>query len=151
MSKTYLQQTESLIIYNLVIVFIPPWLRFLQCLRRYKDTKLNAHLMNAAKYFASLSVQAVGVPYFYYGKTYDSAYYSFIAVSIVSTLFSYGWDLYMDWGLLRSEKGKKAKWGLRPKIIFPAWFYYFAVVTNLLMRFMWIINLFNGRYDLGYT
>lgn len=45
----------------------------------------------------------------------------------------------MDWGLLRSkEPGKKY---LRSKMLYPVWFYYYAVVSNFIMRFFWIIAL----------
>jgi hypothetical protein len=45
----------------------------------------------------------------------------------------------MDWGLLRSnEKGKKF---LRPKFLFPKWFYYYAIITNFFLRFAWVLAL----------
>lgn len=45
----------------------------------------------------------------------------------------------MDWGLFRThEKGKKY---LRSKIFYPAWFYYYAIVSNLILRLFWIIPL----------
>ena len=48
----------------------------------------------------------------------------------------------MDWGLFRSkEKGKEF---LRPKILFPSWFYYYAIISNFLLRFVWVITLFSG-------
>lgn len=79
-----------------------------------------------------------------YAKDHDSAFYTFVLINLVSTIYSYGWDLYMDWGLLRSHE--PGKWYLRSKLLYPAWFYYFAAVTNLLMRFMWIIPLYTSRY-----
>ncbi len=45
----------------------------------------------------------------------------------------------MDWGLLRSFK--KGTWGLRPKHLLPAWFYYYATVSNTLLRLLWILPL----------
>ena len=64
---------------------------------------------------------------------------TFVFVSILSTVYSYTWDLYMDWGLFRSfEKDKKY---LRPKFLYPAWFYYYAMVSNFFLRFMWILGL----------
>ena len=50
----------------------------------------------------------------------------------------------MDWGLLRTkESGKKH---LRTKLLYPVMFYYWAIVTNLMMRLMWIVPLFNDFY-----
>lgn len=46
----------------------------------------------------------------------------------------------MDWGLLRTKEA--GKYGLRPKIKYPAKFYYFAIVTNALLRFWWVISIF---------
>lgn len=34
---------------------------------------------------------------------------------------------------------------LRPEIRLPAWFYYFAAFTNLIMRLLWIIPLFQAE------
>jgi hypothetical protein len=34
---------------------LPPWWRFLQCIRRYKDSKEKVHLVNAVKYTTSIA------------------------------------------------------------------------------------------------
>jgi hypothetical protein len=47
----------------------------------------------------------------------------------------------MDWGLLRSkEPGRKF---LRHKLLYPTWFYYYAIVSNFIMRFFWTLTLIN--------
>jgi hypothetical protein len=43
----------------------------------------------------------------------------------------------MDWGMLRSSNPQK--YGLREKITFSKYFYYWAAVTNLILRFFWLI------------
>ncbi len=45
----------------------------------------------------------------------------------------------MDWGLLRSRE--PGKWGLRPKIKYPNYFYYTALVINAMLRFVWLLTL----------
>eukprot|EP00347_Sterkiella_histriomuscorum_P002512 403367865 len=123
--------------YTLIIAFLPYWFRLAQCMRRYHDTKLKAHLINGGKYFSSILIQLANV--FKTKDKNDTTFWIFVAVSIYSTLYSYSWDLYMDWGLLRSkEPGKKY---LRNKLLYPAWFYYYAVVSNFIMRFFWVISL----------
>lgn len=63
----------------------------------------------------------------------------FIAINITSTCYSYYWDLIMDWGLFRSnEPGKRF---LRSKLFYPAGFYYYAMISNLMLRLFWIIPL----------
>ena len=34
---------------------------------------------------------------------------------------------------------------LRPEIRLPAWFYYFAAITNLIMRLLWILPLYQDQ------
>jgi|ERR1712096_319580 len=45
----------------------------------------------------------------------------------------------MDWGLFRSSK--RETYGLRDQIKFPWYFYYFAIVLNLLLRFFWVLSI----------
>lgn len=70
---------------------------------------------------------------------------SLIAINIISTCYSYYWDLYMDWGFFRA--GPKDPKFLRHKLLYPVRFYYFAAVTNLAMRLMWILPLFKSIYS----
>lgn len=55
----------------------------------------------------------------------------------------------MDWGMFRCTL--PGKYALRPKIKYPAYFYYFAMVVNLLLRFFWVITLitFSYKTDFG--
>jgi hypothetical protein len=48
----------------------------------------------------------------------------------------------MDWGFFRG--GKKDPIFLRHKLLYPVPFYYFAAVTNLVMRLMWIVPLYRN-------
>ncbi|TNV71791.1 hypothetical protein FGO68_gene14733 [Halteria grandinella] len=96
-----------------------------------------------------MCVQGGAIAFALYGLKDDWVFYGFVALNVFSTCYSYYWDLYMDWGLLRSnEPGKKY---LRPKMLYPAWFYYYAAFSNLLMRCMWIVPLFNHKYSVWFT
>lgn len=63
-----------------VVQCIPAWLRFIQCLRRYRDNKRAFHLVNAGKYsttffvvtFAALYSTHKGMGYFRKSFTYQS-------------------------------------------------------------------------------
>jgi len=52
------------------------------------------------------------------------------------------WDLYMDWGILRSKNIKV--YGLREKITFSKYFYYWAAFSNLMLRFFWIVFIWRN-------
>lgn len=45
----------------------------------------------------------------------------------------------MDWGLLRSKE--KGTYALRDKINYKPWFYYYAMVSDFILRFTWLITL----------
>jgi EXS family len=46
----------------------------------------------------------------------------------------------MDWGLVRCKE--EGKYGLRPTITYKPLFYYYAIVSDLLMRCTWCITAF---------
>eukprot|EP00347_Sterkiella_histriomuscorum_P000531 403375494 len=123
--------------YLIFVAFVPYWLRLAQCFRRYHDTKLKAHLWNAGKYSSVLLIQFSNIFRVKYRS--DMSIMIFVLVSLLSTIYSYAWDLYMDWGLFRCfDKEKKY---LRPKFLYPAWFYYYAMISNFFLRFIWILSL----------
>ena len=49
-------KNKTLVILQFSIAFVPFWFRLMQCFRRYYETKLNANLKNAGKYFTSMCV-----------------------------------------------------------------------------------------------
>lgn len=64
------------------------------------------------------------------------ALYAFqLIFRVLATGYSYGWDIYMDWGLLRADNY------LRPRITYTPLFYYTASVFDLLLRCTWLIGV----------
>lgn len=56
---------------------------------------------------------------------------------ITSSLYSFCWDVYMDWGLGRREYGF-----LGPRLMFPKKSQYYSVIAaDLVLRFMWVLTL----------
>ena len=108
-----------------LICLFPLWLRFNQCLRRYLDTgKRVPNLPNAFKYAVSQTVTLFGTfhpLYLMSGGGNDSWDVSehdgelvlkhrssmfqifWMCLFIASSLYSFFWDVYMDWGLGRKE------------------------------------------------
>ena len=113
-----------------LVCLFPLWLRFNQCLRRYLDTgKRFPNLANAFKYALSQSVTLFGTFHPLYlmnrgeehtislvdddgqsgnlvfGNTKRSNTFQFfwMGLFVSSSLYSYCWDVYMDWGLGRRE------------------------------------------------
>lgn len=118
-----------------VLGVLPYYFRLMQCFRRYRDTgDAFPHLVNGLKYFSSIAAICVS----YVCSFKGDYWYVTVVFYIIATVYSYVWDLTMDWGLIRSSK--RGKWGLRDKIMFPSHYYYFAALTNLLLRFVWILS-----------
>ncbi|KAG9325024.1 hypothetical protein KVV02_001023 [Mortierella alpina] len=123
---------------------LPPWFRFLQCLRRYRDTlEWFPHLLNGGKYAASLVNLFVYFSYRHYGG--DRLRYAFIGMSTFTSSVTFAWDVYMDWGLLRFGPHGGGAHGhpfLRAELVYtqPA-YYYCAVVFNFFGRFAWVLRL----------
>ena len=126
---------------NLLIPAIPFLWRFLQCLHKYYDTRdVFPHLVNAGRHSITISTWLVNLASILYNLGWEKA---FIVGNVIVTLAAYIWELTMDWGLLRSSK---ENYGLRKRILYPAKFYYFAMVTNGLLRLAWIIPICQDKY-----
>jgi len=139
-----------------LICLFPLWIRFNQCLRRYTDTgKRMPHLANAFKYAMSQTVTLFGAFHPIYllyqgdlaaidseeaqdkdvGNNIFQLFWMGLFVS--SSLYSFFWDVYFDWGLGRAEYR-----GLGARLMFPNTTYYYTVmVVDLFLRFMWVLTL----------
>jgi len=139
----------------LTLGFIPYWWRFAQCFRKvYDDPKKNMkQLINAGKYFSDLMVPLVAIQLTKvdddknnHKYSADFWFWAYIFTHCVATTYSYVWDIYMDWGLMRCwESGK---WALRDKISYHPNFYYFAIFMDFVLRYIWLLGLFTfGKSD----
>ena len=143
-----------------LICLLPIWFRLMQCLRRYADTsKRWPNLANALKYGMSQTVTLFGTfhPLYLYQKGYVSRItedddtakddsiksemnlfqYFWICLFILSSLYSFCWDVWMDWGL-----GRRKHKFLGPRLMFPhqEW-YYVAIFMDIFLRFLWVTSL----------
>uniref|UniRef100_A0A4W3GEL3 Xenotropic and polytropic retrovirus receptor 1 homolog n=1 Tax=Callorhinchus milii TaxID=7868 RepID=A0A4W3GEL3_CALMI len=114
---------------------IPPWIRFAQCLRRYRDSgDAFPHLANAGKY-STVFIMVTFAALYSTEKGKSQA-----LKSCVSTIVTVGWDLKMDWGLL-DKKTKENKF-LREETVYRyKAYYYCAVVQDVILRIAWVLNI----------
>ena len=132
--------------YIYVLGVLPFWWRFWQCIHRYYEDRTNTtQLWNAAKYYTGIASALLLINYSKKGGRFNddgcftSQYCLWIIMQMINSIYSYSWDLYMDWGLLRSKEA--GTYGLRHKISYHKAFYYWAIVSNLLLRGTWLITL----------
>ncbi|XP_075736256.1 solute carrier family 53 member 1 isoform X2 [Rhipicephalus microplus] len=129
-----------------VLACLPAWFRFAQCLRRYRDTReAFPHLANAAKYATTFFVVLFSTLFNVYRDSYLSSsshpfFILWILSAVVSSCFTYTWDVKMDWGLFDSNAGDNRF--LREEIVYSSpGYYYFAILTDLALRFGWTLSV----------
>lgn len=122
--------------YALVFVSIlPNWVRFLQCMRRYRDTRQSNHLKNSGKYISGIVVVVVGAIAAAQSVDYwNTSRICWLFFQMVSTVWKLYWDFVKDWGLFTS-KPRQWKFG-RCRWIYPC-----AVGFNFCARFIWIATI----------
>jgi hypothetical protein len=128
-----------------LICLFPLWIRFNQCLRRYLDTGIRGpNLLNAFKYAMSQTVTLFGAfhpLYLMYSRGDSNAVSLFqifwMALFVASSLYSFTWDVVMDWGL-----GQPKFAFLGPRLMYPNRLsYYLVMAADLVLRFMWVLTL----------
>lgn len=140
-----------------LIAGVPLWWRLLQCARRFHDSGDKKHLANLGKYLASIVVVLVGAL-----ELEENLTVVVIIVSIISTTYSATWDVFMDWGLGSAElsaiffasptgileqredatiQDTTKTIGQGRQLLFPKYFYPFAIVFDILARCSWVISL----------
>lgn len=127
-----------------IVTIIPALSRFLQCCRRYRDSRAaNPHLLNAGKYSTTFFVVALGTANTYYRVgTYDHSpvFYFWVFAYLLSTTYTFVWDVRMDWGLFDPKPGPNPF--LREELVYNhRWFYYAAVVQDGVLRLAWTLNI----------
>lgn len=127
---------------GLIANILPFAIRFFQCLNRYYYTKMAwPNLANAAKYSGGIIFTVLN---WYCSTTHRNWV---ILVGIINCSYFYYWDIILDWDL---GYFKTKHFFLREKLLYPVIFYYFALISNLILRYIWLINMFipsNPNYD----
>ncbi|XP_076316127.1 solute carrier family 53 member 1-like isoform X2 [Tachypleus tridentatus] len=136
-----------------VVACLPAWFRFAQCLRRYRDTKeAFPHLVNAGKYSTTFCVVTFSTLFNMFKDQYEESEYNpffflWILSAVVSSCYTYIWDIKMDWGLFESNGGENKF--LREEIVYSSpGYYYFAIIEDFILRFGWTVSVSLADLDL---
>jgi hypothetical protein len=99
------------------------------------DTKaLFPTIINTGKYTVAIFLAVT---------SFLASNYSFLGniwwlIALLSTIYSYTWDIKKDFGFLQPGEN----YPLREKLSYKnKYFYYFCLVTNLFLRFMWVLTV----------
>jgi len=129
---------------------LPSWWRAAQCIRRYCDTgDALPHLANALKYsFGLTDVVLVYLKAFYSTDIvmFDYIWFVYIGNKIIQTLFSFYWDIVMDWGLVTLKFGFIPVWSRARMLYTYRFVYILAMVEDFILRFTWLYALVLKQY-----
>jgi xenotropic and polytropic retrovirus receptor 1 len=119
------------------------WVRFMQNIRRYRDTgDRMPHLANAFKYALAQAVVlfSYGSPALSKASQHSGmrpVQVVWVVMFVTSTLYTFYWDVRMDWGLKLTRSTP-----LRPVLMLKhRWMYFAAVCVDFVLRFVWTYQL----------
>ncbi|KAL7925552.1 EXS domain-containing protein [Trichoderma austrokoningii] len=114
---------------------LPAIWRFLQCIRRYRDTRnVFPHLVNCGKYAATI-LSYVCLSLYRVHQTHSNLAL-FVTFSTINGVYTSIWDLFMDFSLLQPQSRHIA---LRDILALKyRWIYYVIMVVDPILRFAWI-------------
>ena len=91
---------------------------------------------NTLKYAATLCTAVFA---FEYKLGADKIQAAWLLFAVISSFYTFIWDLKMDWDLLQKNKINPL---LREKLVFgSSRIYYLILVGNFIMRLIWIITI----------
>ena len=131
------------------LAFLPYWWRFLQCLRKYRDNPPanRRQLVNSGKYAASMFTTLFAL---LYRNVSPNFLVPWICVATLTTLYTYTWDVVCDWGFVQFEGHGRWPSVLRRKLLLKSSGpYYFALVSNLLLRVSWVFTISPSRFGIN--
>ncbi|KAG9009095.1 hypothetical protein FRB94_012491 [Tulasnella sp. JGI-2019a] len=125
---------------GILLTSMPSFIRLIQCIKRYADSKNYIHLINGGKYTSSIVQYSLYYSWRSHGALSNWRMAIWILFAIFSSCYTSSWDLSMDWSLLQKGSARPL---LRRELVYGdrVYVYYIAMVTNVLIRFVWIIYL----------
>lgn len=114
---------------------LPPIWRFLQCIRRYRDSgNIFPHLVNGGKYTMSIMALVTLSLFRIEGSVSNMAL--FITFSLANAIYCSFWDVFMDFSFLQPNS---CHFLLRDvTALKQRWAYYVIMVLDPVLRFSWI-------------
>ncbi|OCH89346.1 EXS-domain-containing protein [Obba rivulosa] len=123
-----------------VLASLPLLVRLVQSIKRWVDSRLVTHLINGGKYGSGI----IYYLFYYLWRAHGAARGGFFVLwcifGVNYTIYASSWDILMDWSLLRPHARYPL---LRSEVLYTGYipFYYFAIVSNVLLRFIWVLYI----------
>ncbi|KAF8966563.1 EXS-domain-containing protein, partial [Flammula alnicola] len=123
-----------------VLGSLPLFIRLVQSVKRYNDSKLITHLINGGKYGSGIISYLFFFMWRHHQTNHGSIFALWCLFAVCYSMYSLLWDLLMDWSVLKLHTEHPL---LRPELVYTDHIsmYYFAIITNILLRFIWVIYI----------
>lgn len=130
--KEYCSKTRGVYFF---ICFVPNFIRILQNSKEIYDSgKWTPKFYSICQYCFSLSVSFMS----FLMPNYPFLRKFWLLGTLVSSCFSFGWDLIIDFGFLKEGPG----YPLRDKLYYkPKIVYYLIIVYDFILRFFWLLTI----------
>lgn len=131
-------------------MYIPNSIRATQCLISFQRTSsVNdrfLHLLNTLKYCSSLLVIFVGAYPQIMGRAMPDKSSFFLLCAVFNSLYSFLWDVIMDWGLGQPNLPKRVRY-LRHQLLYkPKKLYYVVIVVDFGLRILWVTKWWDWQH-----
>lgn len=126
-------------------------IRATQCIISFhRTTSANhrfMHLLNTFKYCSSLLVILVGAFPQIMGDARPDKSSLFLLCAVFNSLYSFLWDVIMDWGLGQPSLSRKRLF-LRHQLLYkPRGVYYLIIVIDFALRILWVTKWWDWLHD----
>ncbi|KAI1000348.1 hypothetical protein K3495_g7847 [Podosphaera aphanis] len=118
---------------------LPGIWRSFQCIRRYYDSgNMFPHLANFGKYLSTIAFYTT-LSLYRRDRIYPKLII-FLAAASVNTVYTYIWDILMDWSLF--QPNTKTMFLRDVRGLRNPWWYYIAIILNAFLKLTWIFYAF---------
>ncbi|THH19131.1 hypothetical protein EW146_g1993 [Bondarzewia mesenterica] len=125
---------------HVVLASLPLLVRLVQSVRRWVDSGLITHLINGGKYGSGIIYYLAFYIWREKGAGRGPTFALFCLFGTIYSAYASSWDFLMDWSILKPH----AKYPLlRSELVYSSYtpLYYFSVISNVLIRFIWVIYI----------
>ncbi|KAH8113948.1 EXS family-domain-containing protein [Phellopilus nigrolimitatus] len=125
---------------------LPLVVRAVQSVKRYADSRLYTHLINGGKYCSSILYYAFYFTWRHHNRAHDYTLVLFCMFAAFASIYTCAWDLLMDWSFFKHPAQRRF---LRKDLAYSTnyYVYYIAIITNILIRFIWVLYIPGGNSD----
>ncbi|KAJ7485254.1 EXS family-domain-containing protein [Mycena latifolia] len=125
---------------SFALAILPFLVRLIQSVKRYVDSGLDTHMINGGKYLSGIIAYLCYFIWRHKGPNHGPSFATWCIFQTFYSFYALTWDFLMDWSILRLHEHYPL---LRKELVYTnhIYLYYFAIISNTLIRFIWILYI----------